>query len=58
MLKLKTQLDIVISTRFGYKNFFASVTSGAYTTEWGDLTTCQDGNPRNLDPSNQELTIN
>jgi len=34
------------------------VTSGAHTTEWEDLTTCQDGTPRDLDPSNQELTIN
>jgi len=29
------------------------VTSGAHTTEWGDLTTCQDGTPRDFDPSNQ-----
>ena len=26
------------------------VTSGAHTIEWGDLTTCQDGTPRDLSP--------
>jgi len=37
--------------------FDVIVTSGAHTTEWGDLTTCQDGTPVTLTLPVKELTI-